>query len=271
MWGSVNATAPQRSACVDCGFQGSNRLRCSAPRPSTGDRHGYPQPVVPPVQRGPGPGPRAPLGHLQHLQRLDLGRAQPLGLLPGRQPVPAVRQLRQLHPGDRHQLAGHLLPDEPGGLCRRQDRRAVPGAGARLVRHLGRQPAGAGARGGGLLLVRRADRGGLGRHRRAAHAQRFDHGIPPDHAPAGPLRPGGDLLCGGLGAAAADHPERHGDRAQVPGLGRPRGVGGDAGAGHRPVRQGRRLLVRPRHSAGGAAGQDQGRRASRASPARSGP
>ena len=55
-----------------------------------------------------------------------------------------------------------------------QDRRALPGARARLVRHLGRQPAGPGARGRRLLLVRRADSGGVGRDRRAAdpHRQR---------------------------------------------------------------------------------------------------
>ena len=47
------------------------------------------------------PASDAQLGRLQHLQRLDLGRAQPLGLLPRRQPVPAVRQLHQLPAGHR--------------------------------------------------------------------------------------------------------------------------------------------------------------------------
>jgi DNA polymerase-3 subunit epsilon len=59
------------------------------------------------------------VGRVQHLQRLDLGRAQPLGLLPRREPVPAVRKLRQLHRRDRHRLADHLLPDEPHRLRRR--------------------------------------------------------------------------------------------------------------------------------------------------------
>ena len=66
----------------------------------------------------------------------------------------------------------------------------------------------------------------------------------------GHSRAGGDLLRRRLGAAAADHPEGHGDGAPVPGLGRPGGLGDDAGARDRPVRQGRRLLVLPRHSAG---------------------
>ena len=41
---------------------------------------------------------------------------------------------------DRPRLADHLRADEPGRLRRRKDRRAVPGAGARVVRRLGRQP-----------------------------------------------------------------------------------------------------------------------------------
>ena len=83
------------------------------------------------------------------------------------------------------------------------------------------------------------------------------------HALPRPLGAGGDLLRGHLGAAVAHHPEGHGDGAQVPGLGRPGGVGRDADAGDRPVRQGRRLLVRPRHPDGRAARQDQGRRRQR--------
>ena len=55
-----------------------------------------------------------------------------------------------------------------------QDRRSVSGARTRVVRHLGRQPAGAGARDRRVLLVRRADRGRVGRDRRAADAQRRD-------------------------------------------------------------------------------------------------
>ena len=87
--------------------------------------------------------------------------------------------------------------------------------------------------------------------------------VPQEHARPRPLGARGDLLRGHLGAAAAHHPERHGDGAQVPGLGRPGGVGRDADPGDRPVRQGRRLLVRPRHSAGRAAREDQGRRRQR--------
>ena len=68
--------------------------------------------------------------------------------------------------------------------------------------------------------------------------------VPPEHAFPRPLGAGGDLLRHRLGAAAADHPARHGDGAAVPGLGRPGGVGDDADPGDRPVRQGRRLLVR---------------------------
>ena len=55
-------------------------------------------------------------------------------------------------------------------------------------------------------------------------------GVPQEHALARPLGAGGDLLRGHLGAAVAHHPERHGDGAQVPGLGRPGGLGRDAGA-----------------------------------------
>ena len=58
-------------------------------------------------------------------------------------------------------------------------------------------------------------------------------GVPQEHALPRPLGARGDLLRGDLGAAAADHPEGHGDGAQVPGLGRPRGVGRDADAGDR--------------------------------------
>ena len=122
---------------------------------------------------------------------------------------------------------------------------------------------GAGARRRRLLLVRRADGGGVGRDRRAADPQRQPDGVPQEHALPRPLGAGGDLLRGHLGAAAAHHPERHGDGAQVPGLGRPGGVGRDADPGDRPVREGRRLLVRPRHSDGRAAREDQGRRRQR--------
>ena len=62
------------------------------------------------------------------------------------------------------------------GYAGEQDRRALPGAGARLVRRLGRQPAGTGARHRRLLLVRRANGRGLGRHRGPAHPHRCDHG-----------------------------------------------------------------------------------------------
>ena len=73
---------------------------------------------------------------------------------------------------DRPRLAGHLLPDEPRRLRRREDRRALSGARARLVRHLGRERAGAGARDRRVLLVRRADGGRVRRDRRAADAHR---------------------------------------------------------------------------------------------------
>ena len=42
------------------------------------------------------------------------------------EPLPSVRQLPQLHPGDRHRLARHLRPDEPGGERGRAHRRALP-------------------------------------------------------------------------------------------------------------------------------------------------
>ena len=92
-------------------------------------------------------------------------------------------------------------------------------ARARVVRCVGRQPRGARARGRRVLLVRRANGGGFGRDGRAADPQRQPDGVPQGHARPRPLGAGGDLLRGDLGAAVAHHPERHGDGAQVPGLG----------------------------------------------------
>ena len=60
-----------------------------------------------------------------------------------------------------------------------------------------------------------------------------------------PFDAGGHLLRRRLGAAAADHPARHGNGAPVPGLGRSGSLDHDAVAGHLPGRQGRRLLARP--------------------------
>ena len=71
-----------------------------------------------------------------------------------------------------------FLPDEPGRLRRRQDRGAVSGARARVVRRLGREYPGAGARDRRLLLVRRANCRRLRRDRRAADAHRHLHGVP---------------------------------------------------------------------------------------------
>ena len=62
-----------------------------------------------------------------------------------------------------------------------------------------------------------------------------------------------------LGAAASDHPERHGDGAQVPGLGRPGGLGDDADPVGRPLRQGRRRSRSSPAFRRRAAGEDQGR------------
>lgn len=254
-----HSTRQAPSKCCCCNWSARLPLR-PCPTLGQGARHRYPKSFPRSLQRRPGPHEGTPLGRLQHLQRLDLGRAQPVGLLPGRQPVPAVRQLRQLPDRHRPEFAGDLLPHEPDGLCRRKDRRALPGAGARFVRHLGRQPGGAGARGGGVLLVWRADGGRVGRHRGAAGAQRQPAGLPPEHAMAGAFGPGADLLRRHLGAAAAHHPERHGNRAPLPGLGRPGGVDRHAGAGGRPVHQGRRLQPGARHPDGRAAGQDPRRR-----------
>ena len=59
-----------------------------------------------------------------------------------------------------------------------QHRRALPRARARLLRRLGREPAGAGARDRRLLLVWRADRGGVGGDRRVADPHRRLQGVP---------------------------------------------------------------------------------------------
>ena len=88
--------------------------------------------------------------------------------------------------------------------------------------------------------------------------------LPPVQPHARPLDLGGHLLRRHLGAAIADHPARHGDGAQIPGLGRTGRLGDDAAARHLSRRQGRRLLASPHHPDGRAAGEDQGRRRARA-------
>ena len=209
------------------------------------------------------PATGAQLGSVQHLQRLDLGRAQPLGLLPRRQPVSHLRQSAELHHRHRRRLAGHLPADEPCRLRRRQDRRALSGAGARLLRHVRRQPAGPGARHRRLLLVRRADERGLGRAGGAADAQPRDGRLQPQFAPARPFDARSHHVRHRLGAATAHHPARHGDGAEVPGLGGPGGLGDDADSRRRADDQGRRHLLRRRHSARRPAEEDRRRRGSR--------
>lgn len=209
------------------------------------------------------------MGCLQHIQRLDLRRAQPLGLLSGRQLVSALRQLRQFHSGDRNRLAVHLCPDELDRQCRRQDRRALSGARPRFLRHLGRQRAGTGAGDRRLLLVRCTDGGGLRRDRRAADAHGRFQVLPRNHACAGPFRSRSNLLRGDLGAAAPDHSAGHGDGAALPGLGGTCRMADDAGPGGLSLHQGGRDLAGRTDPAGRAAGKDQGgRRPRRAGVAR---
>jgi hypothetical protein len=122
-------------------------------------------------------------------------------------------------------------PDADGRAGGRADRRALSGAGAGLVRHLRGQRSGDRAGDCRLLLVWRADLGRIGGHRGAADPLARDAGVSTNSHMLGHSTL--EVICyvDRLGAAAADHPARHGDGAQVPGLGRARGVDHDAAAG----------------------------------------
>ena len=122
------------------------------------------------------------------------------------------------------------------GLRWRQDRSSLPRSRSGVVRNLWRQFAGAGPRGGCLLLVWRANERRLRRHRRSSPAQQRDRRIQPEFAFPRSHDPGDDHLHHRVGAPAPHHSARNGDGAAVPGLGGSGGVGDDADPRHLPLR-----------------------------------
>ncbi len=188
------------------------------------------------------------MGRLQYFQRLDIGCSQPLGLLSCRKPVSSVREFLKLCHSHRCGITGHFLPDEPGWQCRRANRRAFPGAGSCIFRHIWSQFSSTRSRRRRLFLVWRTDGCRFRRARRAVYTQRKHAVLSSEQPSSWPLHPRSHLLCSGLGRSASHHPAWYGNCPQISGLGRSGSLDHDAYPGCLSGHQSWYFLLRQRNS-----------------------
>ena len=191
--------------------------------------------IQPPLQPRPRPhhARPAPLGHLQLRRALDIDVGQYPDLHAGGQPDPGRHELEAggVHgiPGQHDRAGAHAAELAPG----RPLRRAVPGAGACLVRSVGRKRRRRSARAGGLRMVRNSDLG-----RRGSREQPAGDSV----SRMGTRRaPNGNLLPGVLAYQPGSDPERHRVHPLPAGHQRAGSAGGRTAAAGLGLQNGRRI------------------------------